>query len=62
MKLIWKRTLRVMVTYGGSRGFLLICLNAAVRYVLVAIIMSVTVAVGHDEFVGIPRDTLSDVD
>ena len=31
---------------GGSRGFLLIFLNAAVKYFAVAIIMSVAVAVG----------------
>ena len=31
---------------GGSREFLLICLNAAVKYCVVAIIMPVEVAVG----------------
>ena len=35
-----------MVSDGGIRGFLLICLNAAVKYLEVAIIMSVAVAVG----------------
>ena len=34
----------MMVLDGGSRGFLLICLNAAVKYFAVAIIMSVAVA------------------
>ena len=42
----WKSALRVMVSDGGSRGFLLICLNAAVKYFAVAIIVSVAVAVG----------------
>ena len=41
-----KSALRVMVSDGGSRGFLLICLNYAVKYFAVAIIMSVVVAVG----------------
>ena len=36
----------MMVSDGGSRGFLLICLNAAVNYDAVAITMSVAVAVG----------------
>ena len=35
-----------MVSDGGSRGFLLICLNDAVKYFEVAIIMSVAVSVG----------------
>ena len=35
-----------MVLDGGSRRILLICLNAAVKYFSVAIIMSVAVAVG----------------
>ena len=43
MELIWKRALCVMVSYGGSRGFLLICLNAAVKYLAVAVNMSVAV-------------------
>ena len=42
----WKSALRVMVSDGGSREFLLICLNAAVKYFAVAIIMSMEVAVG----------------
>ena len=46
MEPIWKSALRVMVSNGGSRGFLLIFLNAAVKYFAVAIIMSVAVAVG----------------
>ena len=35
-----------MVSDGGSRGFLLICLNAAVKYFAVAILISVAVVVG----------------
>ena len=35
-----------MVSYGGSRGFLLICFNSAVKYFEVDIIMLVTVVVG----------------
>ena len=35
-----------MVSYGGSRGFLLIFLNAAVKSLEVAIIMLMTLAVG----------------
>ena len=46
MKSTWKIALRVMVLDGGSRGFLLICLNAAVKYFAVAIIISVAVGVG----------------
>ena len=44
--MICKIALRVMVLDGGSRGFMLICLNSAVKYFAVAIIMSVAVAVG----------------
>ena len=36
----------MMVSDGGSRGFLVICVNAAVKCFAVTIIMSVTVAVG----------------
>ena len=39
-----------MVLDGGSRGFLLICLNATVKSFSVAIIMSVAVAVGMTSF------------
>ena len=46
MELSWKSALRVMVSDCGSRVFLLICLNAAVKSFVVAIIMSVAVAVG----------------
>ena len=46
-----------MVSYGGSRGFLLICLNDAVKDFVVAIFMSVAVVVGMK-----PRDTLSSLD
>ena len=35
----------VVLSYGGSRVFLLVCFNAAVKYLAVAIIMSVAVAV-----------------
>ena len=35
-----------MVSDGGSRIFLLICLNAAVKYFAVAILISVAVVVG----------------
>ena len=42
----WKRALRVMVLDGGSRGFLSIFLNNAVKSFAVAMIMSVAVAVG----------------
>ena len=35
-----------MVSYGGSRGFLLIFLNSVVKSLVVAIIMSVAGAVG----------------
>ena len=35
----------VVVSYGGSRGFLLVCFNAAVKSFVVAIIMSVAVVV-----------------
>ena len=35
-----------MISDGGSRGFLLICLNDAVKYFVVAIVMSVAVTVG----------------
>ena len=34
-----------MVSYGGSRVFLLVCVHAAVKSLVVAIIMSVAVAV-----------------
>ena len=46
MELSWKSALHVMVSDSGNREFLLICLNAAVKYFAVAIIMSVAVAVG----------------
>ena len=46
MQLSWESALRVMVLYGGSRVFLLLYINAAVKYFAVAIIMSVAVAVG----------------
>ena len=46
IELGWKSALRVMVSDGGSRGFLLIFINAAVKYFAVAIIMSVAVTVG----------------
>ena len=46
MELSWEIALRVMVSDGGSRVFLLIFLNAAVKSFAVAIIMSVVVAVG----------------
>ena len=46
MELSWKSALLVMILDGGSRGFLLICLNAVVKYFAVAIIISVAVAVG----------------
>ena len=39
MKLSLKSALRVMVSDGGSRGVLLIYLNAAVKYFAVAIII-----------------------
>ena len=45
MESSWKISLHVMVSYGGSRGFLLICLDAAVKYFGVAIFMSVAVVV-----------------
>ena len=35
----------MMVSYGGSRGSLLVYFNASVKYLVVAIIMSVLVAV-----------------
>ena len=41
-----------MVSDGGSRGFLLICFNAAVKYLAVAIIMLVAVAVVMMSFWG----------
>ena len=46
MGLSWKSALCIMVSDGGSREFMLICLNAAVKSFAVAIIMSVAVAVG----------------
>ena len=46
MKSSWKSALRVMVSDGGSRIFLLICLNAAVKHFAVDIIMSLAVSVG----------------
>ena len=52
MESIWESALRVMVSDGGSREFLLIFLNAALRYFAVAIIMSVAVAVGMMIFWG----------
>ena len=42
----------MMVSYGGNRGFLLVCLNAAVKYLAVDIIMLVAVAVGMMSFLG----------
>ena len=36
----------MVVSYGGSRVFLLVCFNAAVKYLVVVIIMSVEVEVG----------------
>ena len=45
MELSWESALRVMVSDGGSRVFLFIFLNAAVKYFAVAIIVSVAVAV-----------------
>ena len=45
MESSWESALRLMVSYGSSRGFLFICLNAAVKYFVVAIIISVAVAV-----------------
>ena len=41
-----------MVSDGGIRGFLLLCFNAEVEYFVVAIIMSVAVAVGMTSFWG----------
>ena len=41
-----KIALPVMVSDGHSRGFLFICINAAVKYFRVAIIMSKAVGVG----------------
>ena len=52
MESSWKGALRVMVSYGGNRGFLLVCLNAAVKYLAVDIIMLVAVAVGMMSFLG----------
>ena len=46
MELSWKSVLRMMVLDGGSKGFCFVCLNAAVKYFAVAVIMSVAVAVG----------------
>ena len=46
IELSWESALRVMISDGVSRGFLLICLNDAVKYFAVAIIMPVAVAVG----------------
>ena len=46
MESSWKSALGVIVSDGGSRGFLLICLNDAVKPFSVAIVMSVEVAVG----------------
>ena len=40
-----KNDLHTMISDGGSRGFLLIFFNAAVKYLAVAIIMFVAVAV-----------------
>ena len=37
--------MRVMVSDGGSRGFLLVCFNSAVKYLAFAITMSVAVAI-----------------
>ena len=39
------RALLVVVSYGGSGGFLLFCFNTAVKYLVVAIIMLVAVSV-----------------
>ena len=52
MKSSWKSALRVMVSDGVIRGFLLIFINAAVKYFAVAIIMSVVVEVGMMNFWG----------
>ena len=41
-----------MVSDGGSRGFLLVCFNAAVTSLAVDIIMLVAVAVGMVSFWG----------
>ena len=41
-----------MVSDGGSRGFLLIFFNAAVKSLVVAVMMSVSVAVGMINFWG----------
>ena len=46
MELGWKSALCVIVSDGGSRRFLLICINAAVKYFAVNIIKSWAVAVG----------------
>ena len=35
----------MVVSYGGSRVFLLVCFNAAVKYLVVVIIISMAVAV-----------------
>ena len=40
-----KSSLHVMVSDGGSRGFLLICFNAAVKSLAVAIMFLVAVSV-----------------
>ena len=45
MELSWKIALRVIVSDGGRKGFLLIFINSAVKYFVVATIMSVAVAV-----------------
>ena len=42
----WKSALCVMVSNSGNKGFLLLCFNSAFKYLVVAIIMLVVVAVG----------------
>ena len=46
MEYSWKSALRVMILYGDSRDFLSIFFNAAVKYFVVPITMSVAVTVG----------------
>ena len=50
MELSWKIALRVIVSDGGRKGFLLIFINSAVKYFVVATIMAVSVAVGMVSF------------
>ena len=49
-----------MVSDGGSRGFLLIFFNAAVKSLVVAIMMSVAVVVGMINFWG-KQETISPI-